>query len=126
MHAPNARCTATPSRPLPCSPLTLARASPLVPSQKPTVVVQHTELVASPYTAVKKLHADLTAAGVPSLTLPTEAQVLRLAREEQRVVPVGHHGVGRRARLEEPRCDVEVAVGAAHLVSSQLYVVTGE
>merc|ERR1719240_234784 len=33
---------------------------------KPTVVVQHAELVANPYAAVTKLHADLVAAGVPS------------------------------------------------------------
>merc|ERR1719375_1204400 len=47
---------------------------------KPTVVAQHAELVANPYAAVKKLHADLTSAGVPSLTLPSEEKVARLLR----------------------------------------------
>jgi len=47
---------------------------------KPTVVVQHADLVADPYGAVKKLHADLTAAGVTGLTLPSEAQVTRLIK----------------------------------------------
>merc|ERR1719399_1445456 len=47
---------------------------------KPTVVVQHSELTAAPYRAVQKLHADLVAAGVRGLTLPTEAAVSRLLR----------------------------------------------
>ena len=55
-------------------------SSLLSPLQKPTVVVQHAELVANPYAAVRKLHSDLTAAGVSGLTLPTEGQVTRLLR----------------------------------------------
>merc|ERR1719201_2624575 len=47
---------------------------------KPTVVVQHADLVADPYRAVTKLHHDLVAAGVGGITLPTEAQVTRLIR----------------------------------------------
>merc|ERR1719393_1229840 len=45
---------------------------------KPTVVVQHADLVADPYKAVTKLHKDLTAAGVAGLALPEEAKVARL------------------------------------------------
>merc|ERR1719201_757576 len=37
---------------------------------KPTVVVQHAEMLADPHAAVRKLHTDLTAAGVSGLTLP--------------------------------------------------------
>lgn len=48
--------------------------------QKPTVVVQHAELVANPFAATVKLYNDLVAAGVAGLTLPTEAQVGRLLR----------------------------------------------
>jgi len=47
---------------------------------KPTVVVQHADLVTNPYGAVRKLHADLTAAGVAGLGLPTESRVARLIR----------------------------------------------
>jgi len=47
---------------------------------KPTVVVQHADLVADPYKAVTKLHKDLTAAGVAGLALPEEAKVARLLR----------------------------------------------
>merc|ERR1719352_2260043 len=47
---------------------------------KPTVILQHAELVADPYSAVKKLHADLSAAGVPNLTVPTEKQIANLLR----------------------------------------------
>merc|ERR1719446_1954350 len=39
----------------------------------PTVVVQHEEITANPYAAVKKLHEGLVAAGVQGLTLPAEA-----------------------------------------------------
>jgi len=46
----------------------------------PTAVVHHEELQASPYTAVKKLHTDLGAAGVSGLTLPSEARVAQLLR----------------------------------------------
>merc|ERR1719409_1671717 len=38
---------------------------------KPTVVVQHADLVTNPYGAVTKLYNDLTAAGVSGLTLPS-------------------------------------------------------
>ena len=44
------------------------------------MVVQHSQLVADPYGAVRKLHADLVAAGVAGLTVPTETQVTRLIR----------------------------------------------
>ena len=50
------------------------------PSQKPTVVVQHADLVTNPYGAVTKLYNDLTAAGVSGLTLPAEDKVLKLIR----------------------------------------------
>jgi len=47
---------------------------------KPTAVVQHSELMANPYAAVKKLYAELVAAGVEKLTLPSEEKVNRLVR----------------------------------------------
>jgi len=47
---------------------------------KPTAVVQHAELVAKPYDAVKKLYGELVAAGVEGLTLPSEERVTRLVR----------------------------------------------
>jgi glycogenin glucosyltransferase len=47
---------------------------------KPTVVVQHADLVANPFGAVTKLHKDLTAAGVTGLALPAEDKVLKLIR----------------------------------------------
>merc|ERR1740138_1182869 len=47
---------------------------------KPTVVVQHADLVTNPYGAVTKLYNDLTAAGVSGLTLPAEDKVLKLIR----------------------------------------------
>ena len=52
------------------------------------MVVQHADLVASPYTAAKKLHADLVAAGVAGLTLPTEAQVGRLLKPSTHKAPL--------------------------------------
>ena len=65
-------------------PLALTDRSPLrvasSTSQKPAVVVQHSQLVADPYGAVRKLHADLVAAGAADLTVPTETQVTRLIR----------------------------------------------
>ena len=63
-----------------CAPFALC-------AQKPTVVVQHSELVSSPYKAVQRLHADLTAAGVAGLTLPTEAQVSRLIKPSAASTP---------------------------------------
>ena len=74
--------------------------------QKPTVVVQHAELVANPYAAVTKLHAELTAAGVPGLTLPTQAQVARLLKPSNEQPQLYLHSerqtVGARAqRLSE-------------------------
>merc|ERR1719487_1655402 len=51
---------------------------------KPTVIVQHAELVKNPYGAVRKLHADLTSAGVKGLTLPAEGKVARLLRPSQK------------------------------------------
>jgi len=54
---------------------------------KPTVVVQHAELVANPYAAVRKLHADLSANGVGGLTLPSEAQVARLLQPSTKTPP---------------------------------------
>jgi len=47
---------------------------------KPTVVVQHSELMAAPYKAVKKLYDELVAVGVKGLTLPAEAKVSALVR----------------------------------------------
>jgi len=47
---------------------------------KPTAVVQHSELMAKPYEAVKKLYGELVAAGVEGLTLPSEEKVTRLVR----------------------------------------------
>lgn len=47
---------------------------------KPTVVVQHSELMSSPYQTVKKLYSDLVAKGVQGLTLPSEEKVTRLVR----------------------------------------------
>jgi glycogenin glucosyltransferase len=55
---------------------------------KPTVVVQHADLVADPYAAVRKLHADLTDAGVAGLTLPSEGSVTRLIRPSTEKVPL--------------------------------------
>merc|ERR1719326_2320905 len=55
---------------------------------KPTVVVQHAELVAEPYAAVRKLHADLTAAGVVGLALPSEERVARLIRPSSERAPL--------------------------------------
>ncbi|KAL1495276.1 hypothetical protein AB1Y20_017136 [Prymnesium parvum] len=58
-------------------------------ADKPTVVVQHSDLMAQPYEAVKKLYTQLVAAGVQGLTLPSEAQVNRLVRptEEHKLKP---------------------------------------
>ncbi len=61
-----------------CSPPPAVPAPLLL--QKPTVVVQHADLVANPYAATTKLYKDLVAAGVEGLTLPSEAQVGRLLR----------------------------------------------
>jgi hypothetical protein len=70
---------------------------------KPTVVMQHAELVANPYGAVKKLHAELTEAGVQGLTLPSEAQVSALIRPSVHPAPLYLHTerevVGERAQL---------------------------
>merc|ERR1719465_132313 len=55
---------------------------------KPTVVVQHADLTADPYGAVRKLHADLTAAGMAGLTLPSEGQVTRLIRPSHEKAPL--------------------------------------
>ena len=49
--------------------------------------MQHSELVANPYGAVKKLHADLVALGVQGLTLPTEAKVSALIRPSTAPTP---------------------------------------
>jgi len=46
----------------------------------PTVVVQHEEITANPYAAVKKLHEGLVAAGVQGLTLPAEERIAKLLR----------------------------------------------
>jgi len=68
---------------------------------KPTVVVQHAELVANPYGAVRKLYTDLVAAGVHGLTLPTEAQVARLIKpsthEAHRYLASEQKTVGEKA-----------------------------
>jgi len=53
----------------------------------PTVVVSHDELSAAPYTAVKKLHSELTAAGVQGLTLPSEERVAQLLRPSTKAQP---------------------------------------
>ena len=70
-------------------------------AQKPTVVVQHAELVANPYGAVRKLYTDLVAAGVHGLTLPTEAQVARLIKpsthEAHRYLASEQKTVGEKA-----------------------------
>merc|ERR1719198_668150 len=55
---------------------------------KPTVVVQHSELTASPYTAVTKLYNDLVAVGVQGLTLPAEARVSALLKPSKKEQPL--------------------------------------
>lgn len=70
--------------------------------EKPTVVVQHAELVAEPYAAVAKLHRDLSAAGVHGLTLPAEERIAKLIRPSSESAPVylrsEHQAVGAAAR----------------------------
>jgi len=46
----------------------------------PTVVVHHEELMAAPFKALTKLHADLVKAGVSGLALPAEERVNALLR----------------------------------------------
>ena len=93
-------------------------------SQKPTVVVQHAELVAQPYAAVKKLHADLVAAGVQRLTLPTEAQVSRLIRPSAHEAATYFHSersvVGARAQkisaaLSQVKPELDVPAASWHV-----------
>jgi len=80
---------------------------------KPTVVVQHAELVANPYSAVKKLYASLVAAGVHGLTLPTEAQVARLIRPSVAATPL--YLLAER----------QIVGQRAHAISSALSFTTG-
>jgi len=47
---------------------------------KPTVLVQHSDLMLSPFGTVKKLYNDLVSVGVKGLTLPAEERVSRLIR----------------------------------------------
>jgi len=46
----------------------------------PTAVVHHEQLMAQPYAALTKLHADLSALGVERLTMPTEERINALLR----------------------------------------------
>jgi len=93
-------------------------------AEKPTVVVQHAELVAQPYAAVKKLHADLVAAGVQRLTLPTEAQVSRLIRPSAHEAATYFHSersvVGARAQkisaaLSQVKPELDVPAASWHV-----------
>ncbi|EOD07169.1 hypothetical protein EMIHUDRAFT_97003 [Emiliania huxleyi CCMP1516] len=54
----------------------VARACAIVP----TAVVHHEELMARPYAALTRLHADLSALGVERLTMPTEERINALLR----------------------------------------------
>ena len=97
--------------------------------QKPTVVVQHAELVANPYAAVAKLHAELTAAGVPGLTLPTEAQVSKLIRPSTKAPTMYLHSernaVGEKAqRLSAMLSNPSALVAAAAPVAPTEWLVT--
>jgi len=63
---------------------------------KPTVVVQHAELIADPFAAVTKLYHGLVAAGVPALTQPTAEAVGRLIKPSTAPVATylhSEHGV---------------------------------
>jgi len=85
---------------------------------KPTVVVQHADLVADPYAAVTKLYKDLVASGVEGLTLPTQAQVERLIR------PSKDHAhsylASERQVVGEKAATISKALGAAAMPTDKL------
>ena len=72
---------------------------------KPTVVVQHEELMRAPYEAVRKLHRELTAAGVQGLTLPAESRVAALIAPSAKKSPLylGSEKKVRARRRPPPR-----------------------
>ena len=78
---------------------------------KPTVVVQHEELMRAPYEAVRKLHRELTAAGVQGLTLPAESRVAahRAVGEE---VPLYRLREGAAAAAATPPARARPPTGA--------------
>ena len=68
---------------------------------KPTVVVQHEELMRAPYEAVRKLHRELTAAGVQGLTLPAESRVAALIALSAKKSPL-YLGSEKKVRAPPP------------------------
>jgi len=54
---------------------------------KPTVVVQHEEIVKAPYQAICKMHDDLVALGVQGLTMPAESRVAALIKPSESKLP---------------------------------------
>ena len=68
---------------------------------KPTVVVQHEELMRAPYEAVRKLHRELTAAGVQGLTLPAESRVAALIAPSAKKSPL-YLGSEKKVRAPPP------------------------
>jgi len=85
---------------------------------KPTVVVQHADLLADPYRAVTKLHHDLVAAGVPSLTLPSEDKVLRLIRPSAEKAPL--YLASERATVGAKAQKLSALLSQAALPAAQL------
>merc|ERR1719238_1865398 len=84
---------------------------------KPTVLVQHADLVAQPYAAVKKLHADLAAAGVAGLKLPSEQQVARLLRPSADKTPFYLHA--ERATVGAAAQRISAALSGAAALPAQ-------
>ena len=76
----------------------VARACAIVP----TAVVHHEELMARPYAALTRLHADLSALGVERLTMPTEERINALLRPSPKT-PVTYLASERKVRRRAGR-----------------------
>jgi len=63
------------------------RPRPRRPLQVPTVVVQHEEIVKTPYQAIRKMFDALVAIGVQGLTMPAEAHVAALIKPSESQPP---------------------------------------
>ena len=60
---------------------------PRPPPQVPTVVVQHEEIVKTPYQAIRKMYDELVALGVQGLTMPAESRVAALIKPSESKPP---------------------------------------